>query len=108
MTGLDYLAFVVLSVLVGAGLYLAFVLGALPGRIAAQRNHPQADAVCVAGWLGLLTLGLLWPIALIWAYIRPRSDQELSALRDEVALLDERMGDLEQGRSAARKRGEGS
>ena len=49
MTGLDYFTFVVLAVLIAAGLYLAFILGALPGKIAAQRGYPQADATHVAG-----------------------------------------------------------
>jgi len=84
MTGLDVFAFVVMAVLLGVGIYLAFVLGALPGKIAAEREHPQADAVRVAGWVGLVTLGVAWPLALIWAYARPAridsgSTSELSA-----------------------------
>jgi len=75
MNGLDYFTFVVLAVLIGAGLYLAFILGALPGKIAAERGHPQADAIRVAGWFGLLMLGLLWPLALIWAYTTPATGQ---------------------------------
>jgi hypothetical protein len=43
-------------------------LGRLPGRVAQRRGHPQAAAINVAGWLGLATLGLLWPLALIWAF----------------------------------------
>ena len=48
MTGLDSFAFVVMSLLLGVGISLAFVLGALPGKIAAEREHPQADAIRVA------------------------------------------------------------
>ena len=73
MSGLDILVFVVMGVLLSAGLYVAIRLGALPGRIAKSRNHPQADAIQVAGWLGILTLGLLWPFALVWAFSRPLS-----------------------------------
>ena len=58
---LDVLTFVVLGILLSAGLYAAFRLGALPGQLARQRGHPHADAINVAGWVGLLTLGLLWP-----------------------------------------------
>jgi hypothetical protein len=46
---LDVLTFVVLGVLLSAGLYAAFRLGALPGQIARQRGHPQADAINAAG-----------------------------------------------------------
>jgi hypothetical protein len=91
MTALDVFAFVVLTVLVGAGLCLAFVLGELPGRLARDRGHPQADAIRVAGWLGLLTLGLLFPFALIWAYTRPSAAEEITALREEIDRLGARL-----------------
>ena len=39
----------------------------LPGRIAAQRSHPQATAIDVCSLLGLLVFPL-WMFALIWAY----------------------------------------
>lgn len=94
---LDVLTFVVLGVLLSAGLYVAFRLGALPGRIARRRGHPQADAIHVAGWLGLLTLGLLWPLALIWAFTRPRAPSEAEPeLRREVQSLSERIQALEE------------
>jgi hypothetical protein len=96
MTGLDYFTFVVLAVLIGAGLYLAFILGELPGKIAAQRGHPQTDAIRVAGWFGLLTLGILWPLALIWAYTKPGSHRDSAALPDELDALRERLVGLEQ------------
>ena len=68
---LDIFTFIVIIVLLAALLVIAAVLGALPGKIAKQREHPQQDAINVCGWLGLLTMGLLWPIALIWAYTNP-------------------------------------
>jgi len=102
MTGLDYFTFVVLAVLVGVGIFLAIVLGGLPGKIAAQRGHPQADAVRVAGWVGLLTLGLLWPLALIWAYTRSGSAGEAAASSESLTRLTERVAALEaSGRSDA-------
>src|SRR5690242_13296375 len=71
MDELDIVALLVLSVLAVAALVALLVLGALPGKIAARRGHPQADAVRVCGWLGVLTMGLLWPLAVVWAYYRP-------------------------------------
>jgi hypothetical protein len=41
----------------------------LPGSIAKKRGHPWAQAVTVAGWVTLLFGFVLWPIALIWAYV---------------------------------------
>ena len=71
MTGLDLFALVILLVLVAAGLSCWVVLGMLPGRIARTRRHPQAEAIAVCGWWGVLTLGLLLPLAFIWAYSTP-------------------------------------
>ena len=71
MTGLDLFALIVLIVLALALLALWVILGALPGRIAHARKHPQAEAIAVCGWWGVLTMGLLLPVAFIWAYTRP-------------------------------------
>jgi hypothetical protein len=99
MTGLDFLTFLVLAVLLAAGIALAYVLGSLPGKIALSRGHPQADAIRVAGWLGLLTLGLLFPVALIWAYTRPAAEGEIAALRQDVDRLSALVDDREAGRA---------
>jgi len=71
MTGLDVFALVVLFVLLLVAVAVWVALGMLPGRIARARNHPQADAITVCGWWGVLTMGLLLPLAYIWAYTRP-------------------------------------
>ena len=51
---------------------LLYILGGLPGRIARQRRHRQAEAIRIMGWLGLLTGGIVWAVALVWAYILPK------------------------------------
>jgi hypothetical protein len=99
MTGLDYFTFVVLIVLTGAGLVAAVFVGSLPGKIAADRGHPQADAIRVAGWLGLVTMGLFFPIALIWAYTRPSGANEIADLRQEVDGLRDRVETFDSGRA---------
>jgi hypothetical protein len=71
MTGLDVFALIVLLVLAAAAVAVWVVLGMLPGRIARARNHPQAEAIQVCGWWGVLTMGILLPLAYIWAYTRP-------------------------------------
>jgi hypothetical protein len=71
MTMLDIFALIVLLVLLATAIAAWAVLGMLPGRIARSRNHPQADAITVCGWWGVITLGLLCPLAFIWAYTKP-------------------------------------
>lgn len=52
----DYATFLSLFVLTVAGLGLAvFILG-LPGRNAIARNHPEAEAVYLMGWVGFLAV----------------------------------------------------
>ena len=73
MTGLDLFALIVLLALTAAVLGGAIMLGMMPGRIARSRGHPQTEAIAICGWWGLLTLGLLLPLAFIWAYTLPTS-----------------------------------
>ena len=54
-----------LIILVGS---VATLLGGLPGAIARGRQHPQATAITICGWIGLLTFGVVWLVALIWAH----------------------------------------
>jgi hypothetical protein len=71
MSGLDIFALIILLVLLITALALWAALGVFPGKIARQRNHPQAEAISVCGWLGAITMGILSPIAFIWAYTNP-------------------------------------
>ncbi len=71
MTGLDIFALIVLIVLLVAVIAIWAILGMLPGKIARSRNHPQADAINMCGWWGVLTMGILMPLAFIWAYAKP-------------------------------------
>lgn len=65
----DYMAFVVFGIIITLFVSLVVVIGSLPGKIAMARKHPQANAINVASWCSLLTLGALWPIAFVWAFI---------------------------------------
>ncbi len=65
---------VMLAVLVASVfgvIYLIAWMGFLPGRVADERSHPRAAAIKVASWAGLLLMGPLWLVALIWAYAGP-------------------------------------
>ena len=90
---LDIFTFIVLAVLLAVAIFFFMKLGELPGKIAEKRNHPQAEAITICGWLGVLTLGLLWPIAIIWAYMRPADSGDR---RNDIDLLSERMDVLEE------------
>ncbi len=59
--------FFVMPVLIG---FVFYNLGGLPGDIARARNHPQAKAISICGWMGLITL-IMWPVAMVWAYLNP-------------------------------------
>jgi hypothetical protein len=68
---LDYFAFIVLIVLIAVVIAAWIMLAMMPGQIAKKRGHPQAEAINVMGWWGAITMGILAPIAWVWAYTKP-------------------------------------
>lgn len=89
MTGLDIFALIVLLILLIAAIVIWVALAMLPGKIAAKRGHPQAEAINVGGWLGALLGGVLWPIFFIWAFVKPiATTEELDSLRERIARLE--------------------
>ncbi len=63
--------FVILVVLLLLIIWIYMALAAIPGSKARERGHPQADAINVLAWVGLL-LGIVpWVIALVWAHMKP-------------------------------------
>ena len=92
MSGIDIFAWVVLITLIVSAVVAWVVLARLPGKIARQRGHPQADAIAVAGWLGALAMGVFWPIALIWAYMKPRWLTVAEAPPGEVPKAEPKAG----------------
>lgn len=71
MSVLDIFALIILLVLLAVAIAVWVILGMMPGKIARSRNHPQAEAINVCGWWGVITLGILLPLAFIWAYTNP-------------------------------------
>lgn len=69
MSGLDIFAWIVLVILLASTVFVIVFMAALPGVIAKSRNHPWATAVQVAGWVTLFFGFVLWPLAVIWAYV---------------------------------------
>ena len=69
--------------------YVLYKLGSLPGSIAKSRAHPQAEAINVCGWMGIITL-VLWPIAMVWAFLlpnKPASGSVAVAPDDDAPLI---------------------
>ena len=96
---LNILTIVVLIALVALIGVIVVFLGTLPGKIAKGRNHPQTEAINVASWLGIITAGVLWPFALIWAYYRPHEQsaagsEKLAGLESRIQALEEQVRDL--------------
>ena len=102
MTGVDYFAWFVFIVIIVSVLALFVVLAGLPGKIANDRKHPQAEAINAAGWLGLLfSFGIIWVLALVWALAKPVGQlsgagaPEPDASPDGIEALEKRITELE-------------
>jgi len=99
MGALGIFALIILLTLVVSILGIVVLLAMLPGKIAARRGHPQAEAIRIAGWLGILT-GVVWILALIWAYTDfGAGHQDDAMLRQRVSELERRLALLEGGAS---------
>ncbi len=97
---LDIFALVVMGVLVAVVIWLVVLLGPLPGKIAAERGHRQADAIRVLGWIGLATLGAAWFVALVWAYTTPLPATGASPeLEKRVVELERKLAQISSGGS---------
>jgi hypothetical protein len=64
---LDYFALGLLIFVALVIFYGVIAIHDIPYEIAKHRNHPQQDAIHVAGWISLFTLHLIWPFLWIWA-----------------------------------------
>jgi len=90
----DYLTFATAALAGGAGILIFIWIAGLPGRIAIARKHPDAEAVKLMGWAGLLPTILPWIQAFIWAFkpteivdIRRFPKAEASAIEEDMARL---------------------
>lgn len=68
---LDFMTILIILIVVGVNIAFLLWLAAIPGQVARTREHPQAEAINVCGWLSLVTFFATWPVALVWAYTRP-------------------------------------
>jgi hypothetical protein len=67
----NVLSWVALTVMPVLAVYLFWKIHVLPEVIAHKRNHPQVEAIRVLCLLSLAFGGLLWPLAWLWAYMKP-------------------------------------
>jgi hypothetical protein len=98
---LDYVALVILIVVLLLVAYGVVAVWSVPYEIAKSRNHPHQDAIGAATWVSLFTLGALWPFLWIWAMAyRPDRGWGISrpsASNDNVvAQLESRVTALEK------------
>ena len=67
-TGLAWFVLIVMPI---AAIVLFWMVHVLPEKIAHRRHHPQTDAIKMLCLLSLVFGGLLWPLAWLWAYVKP-------------------------------------
>lgn len=99
---LHWLTLGVLCVMPILAAYVLYKLGGLPGSIARARGHPQADAINICGWMGIITL-VLWPVAMVWAYLSPAkpatgkrlSETDIDAMVSKLQQASQRLAALE-------------
>jgi hypothetical protein len=85
LTVWDYLTFICIALAGVAVLVILVWFAGLPGRIALARNHPEAEAVKLMGYAGLLPTIYPWIQALIWAF-KPTDVVDIRRFPHEEAL----------------------
>jgi len=104
----DYLTFITGLLAAVAVMVILIWIAGLPGQIAIARKHPDAKAVKVMGYAGILAAGP-WIQAFIWAFkptdvvdIRRFPDEEARAVEENIDRLKG-----ETGKKSARPPAEG-
>jgi type VI protein secretion system component VasK len=96
---LDYIALVILIVVLLLVVYGLIAVWGIPYQIAKARNHPHQDAIGAATWVSLFTLGVLWPFLWIWAMAyRPDRGWGLSGPNPSgsASVIESRVAALER------------
>jgi Protein of unknown function (DUF3302) len=117
----DVVVWVVVVIVPIIGITAFWILHVWPERIAEKRDHPQKEAIQTLCLLSLVFGGLLWPLAMLWAFLRtpriivtrigpeaepldenaentPAETSELASLRVQLAIMQQRLDDLSAGR----------
>ena len=102
---LEYFALGLVFFVILVLFYGIIVVHDIPYEIAVHRDHPHQDAIHVAGWISLFTLGAIWPFLWIWATLyKPGKgwgmlteiDKKENELEKEVAELKQQVAQLVQ------------
>jgi choline-glycine betaine transporter len=64
-------AFIILVLLFILVIWIYVEMAKYPGKKAKERGHPQAEAINVLSWVGLLFGAVPWVVALVWAHTNP-------------------------------------
>jgi len=97
----DYATFATAALAGFAGVLIYIWIAGLPGRIALARKHPEAEAVKIMGWAGLLPTVLPWIQAFIWAF-KPTDIVDIRRFpKEEARAIDEEVSRLKESRPAA-------
>ena len=98
MDFLDIFALIVIAILLAVVIWLVVLLGSMPGNIAKKRGHPQTEAIQALGWIGIITLGISWFIAIVWAYTNPTGKGPTDlALDARIKALEGQLEQLQRG-----------
>ncbi|WP_299801823.1 DUF3302 domain-containing protein [uncultured Shewanella sp.] len=107
---LDYFALGIIFFVAIFLFYGVIAIHDIPYEIAKKRNHPQQDALHIAGWVSLFTLHAIWPFLWIWAtlYREDRGwgfqevvekeqllESEVKGLTESVRKLEQRLAEVE-------------
>jgi hypothetical protein len=122
----DVVVWVVVIFVPIVGVTVFWILHIWPERVAEAKQHPQAAAIQALCLMSLVFGGLLWPLAMLWAYMKPmefklaRDDDddgrpirpeatvkrvpmaektEVASLRQQVVALQTRLDAIDPGRA---------
>ncbi|GIU11873.1 MULTISPECIES: DUF3302 domain-containing protein [unclassified Shewanella] len=114
---LDYFALGIIFFVAIFLFYGVIAIHDIPYEIAKKRNHPQQDALHIAGWVSLFTLHAIWPFLWIWAtlYREDRGwgfqevvekeqllESEVKGLTETVRKLEQRLAEVETSRHGSK------
>ena len=102
---LDYFALGIIFFVAIFIFYGVIAIHDIPYEIAKKRNHPQQDALHIAGWVSLFTLHAIWPFLWIWAtlYREDRGWGFQEVVEKEQLLESEVKGSTESVRKLEQK-----
>ena len=94
MSFIDIFTWIVLLITIATVVGVFVLMGVWPGKVASQNNHPQAEAIKIGSWVALIMGFALWPVVLVWAYIKP-VDKNTSKFNEKMIALETRLNQLE-------------